>query len=60
MKKYTVTLTKGERCFWAGLSPKGKHKSEKVINSLILQGCDEGGLIHPTDYSKNNRSIDSV
>ena len=42
MKKYTVTLTKDERIFLAGLSSKGKHKSQKVINALILQGCDEG------------------
>ena len=42
MKKYTVTLTKDERFFLAGLNSKGKHKSQKVINALILQGCDEG------------------
>ena len=42
MKKYTVTLTKDERNFLTGITSKGKHKSQKVINSLILLGCDEG------------------
>ena len=42
MKKYTVTLTKDERNNLSGISSKGKHKSQKVINALILLGCDEG------------------
>lgn len=42
MKKYIVTLTKGERTNLAKITSKGKHKSQKVINSLILLGCDEG------------------
>ncbi len=42
MKKYTVTLTKDERNILTGISSKGKHKSQKVINALILLGCDEG------------------
>ena len=42
MKKYTVTLTKDERDFLKTITSKGKHKSQKVINSLILLGCDEG------------------
>ena len=42
MKKYTVTLTKVERNFLTGITSKGKHKSQKVINALILLGCDEG------------------
>ena len=42
MKKYTVTLAKDERNFLAGISSKGKHKSQKVINALILLACDEG------------------
>jgi len=42
MKKYTVTLTKDERNFLTGTTSKGKHKSQKVINALILLGCDEG------------------
>ena len=31
MKKYIMTLTS-----------KGKHKSQKILNALILLGCDEG------------------
>lgn len=42
MKKYTVTLSKDERDFLKGIISKGKHKSPKVINALILLGCDEG------------------
>jgi hypothetical protein len=42
MKKYTVTLTKEERDNLKKIASKGKHKSQKVINALILLGCDEG------------------
>ncbi len=42
MKKFTVTLTKDERKELKQITSKGKHKSQKVINSLILLGCDEG------------------
>jgi hypothetical protein len=42
MKKFTVTLTQEERIELKQIASKGKHKSQKVINSLILLGCDEG------------------
>ena len=42
MKKFTVTLTKVEREEMKRITTKGKHKSQKVINALILLGCDEG------------------
>jgi transposase len=42
MKKYIVTLTDDERKTLGVLTSKGKHKSQKIINSLILLGCDEG------------------
>ncbi len=42
MKKYIVTLTVDERKKLTEIASKGKHKSQKVINSLILLGCDEG------------------
>lgn len=42
MKKYTVTLTKDERNTLKQIASKGTHKSQKVINALILLGCDEG------------------
>ena len=42
MKKFTVTLTKDERAELKRISSKGKHRSQKVLNSLVLLGCDEG------------------
>ncbi len=42
MKKYIVTLTADEREALEALSSKGKHRSQKIINALILLGCDEG------------------
>jgi len=42
MKKYKVTLTKAEREVLTGLTSKGSHKSQKVLNALILLNCDEG------------------
>jgi transposase len=42
MKKYIVTLTEDEREALGVLTSKGKHKSQKILNALILLGCDEG------------------
>ncbi len=42
MKKYIVTLTEDEREVLGVLTSKGKHKSQKILNALILLGCDEG------------------
>jgi hypothetical protein len=42
MKKYTVTLTHHEREMLSTIISKGKHSSQKVLNALILLGCDEG------------------
>lgn len=42
MKKYTITLTKDERDNLKKIKSKGRHKSQKLINALILLGCDEG------------------
>ena len=41
MKKYIVTLTNEERETLIALTSKGKHKSQKILNALILLGCDE-------------------
>lgn len=49
MKKYKVTLTKDERLELESISAKGNHRSQKVLNALILLGCDEGDF-------QNNRS----
>ena len=42
MKKYKVTLEKEEREELEAIVKKGSHKSQKVINALILLNCDEG------------------
>ncbi len=42
MKKYKVTLTAEERQELTSIIQKGKHRSQKVLNSLILLNCDEG------------------
>lgn len=42
MKKYVVTLTSEERDTLEEIAHKGKHSSQKVLNALILLGCDEG------------------
>lgn len=42
MRKYIVTLTQDERKYLSVLTFKGKHKSQKILNALILLGCDEG------------------
>ena len=41
MKKYVVTLTEDERDELVILTSKGKHRSQKILNALILLGCDE-------------------
>jgi hypothetical protein len=52
MKKYTVTLTEEERDILTGMTSKGKHRSQKVLNALTLLACDEG-------EHQNNRSTNS-
>ena len=42
MKRYVVTLEKAERDELLGITAKGSHRSQKVINALILLNCDEG------------------
>lgn len=42
MKKFIVTLEKDERHHLNRLTSKGKHRSQKVLNALILLACDEG------------------
>ena len=51
MKKYIVTLTEDERKALSDLSVKGKQKSQKILNALILLGCDEGE--YQTERSTN-------
>jgi len=42
MKKFIVTLEEEERQHLNSLTSKGKHRSQKVLNALILLACDEG------------------
>ena len=42
MKKFAVTLTNDERAELKKISSKGRHRSRKILNALILLGCDEG------------------
>ena len=42
MKKYKVTLTEYERSKLNAITSKGSHRSQKVLNALILLNCDEG------------------
>jgi hypothetical protein len=40
--RYKVTLTKQERAMLPEIATRGKHSSQKVLNALILLGCDAG------------------
>ncbi len=51
MKRYIVTLSKDERETLLGLTNKGKQRSQRVINALILLACDEGE--HQPERSTN-------
>jgi hypothetical protein len=51
VKKYIVTLTKEERKTLSDIASKGKQRSQKILNALILLGCDEGK--HQTEHSTN-------
>jgi transposase len=44
MSRYIVTLIKEERELLSDLASKGEHKSQKILNALILLGCDAGGF----------------
>jgi len=42
MKKFIVTLTQEERNSLNRIVSKGKNRSQKILNALILLACDEG------------------
>ena len=54
MRKYVVTLTRYERDSLSEIVSKGKHPSQKVLNALILLGCDEG------DYQTNRSTNENL
>lgn len=51
MKKYIVKLTQEERDVLSDIICKGSHRSQKVLNALILLNCDEG--LYQDDRTKN-------
>jgi len=57
MKQYRVTLQKEERIRLEDISQKGSHRSQKVLNALVLLNCDEGQF---QDHSVKNEEIASV
>jgi len=57
MNKYKVTLTAEERQELTSIIQKGKHRSQKVLNSLILLNCDEGQF---QDNRSKNKDIVAV
>lgn len=44
MKKYTVSLEKEEREELEAVVQKGSHRSQKVVNALVLLNCDRGSF----------------
>ena len=44
MNRYVVELEAGERETLTAVTRKGSHRSQKVINALILLNCDAGGF----------------
>jgi len=57
MKKYKVTLTETEREELISIIKKGKHRSQKVLNALILLNSDEGEF---QDKRSKNEDIAKV
>jgi len=51
MIKYKITLTNEERTELQEIVRKGKHRSQKILNALILLNCDDGP--YQTDRAKN-------
>ena len=51
MKRYVVTLTEEEREALGALASRGKHRSQRILNALILLGCDAGDF--QTERSTN-------
>lgn len=57
MIKYRVTLREEERKQLEEISSKGSHKSQKVLNALILLSVDEN---QPKELRSTNASISKV
>ena len=57
MTTYKVTLTQSEREELEAIKAKGSHRSQKVLNAIILLNCDQGEF--QPDRS-TNKQISSV
>lgn len=57
MRKYRVTLGREEREELESVVQKGNHKSQKVLNALILLNCDQGQF---QDHPMKNEDISAV
>jgi len=57
MKKYKVTLQRGERITLEAIAQRGSHRSQKVLNALVLLNCDEGEF---QDRPIKNEEVASV
>lgn len=54
MVKYRVTLTQEEREELSQITSKGSHKSQKILNALILLNCDVG------EYQENKLTNEKI
>jgi len=57
MRKYKVTLLEEERSELIVITSQGSHRSQKVLNALILLNCDEGEF---QEARSNNEVVSSV
>ena len=57
MVKYRITLTPEERSELTLIASKGSHKSQKVLNALILLNTDEG---QPKESRSTNEVLSKV
>jgi len=57
MNKYKVTLSREEREELLSIEGKCSHRSQKVLNALILMNCDEGKF---KGYKLKNEEIAAV
>ncbi len=56
--RYKVTLDREERELLEGIATRGTHRSQKVLNALILLGCDRGPFQgHPLTNEKISEAL---
>jgi len=44
MNRYVVTLSEEERDMLSALASQGSHRSQKILNALLLLACDRGAF----------------